>query len=51
MENNMLAVFLLFAGIVGLCSLFRLQGAARYVTLALVIACAYGFLALGHLMA
>jgi hypothetical protein len=49
--NNILAVLSLLAGIVILCSLFRMQGAARYVALVLVIVCAYGFLMLGHLMA
>jgi hypothetical protein len=51
MGNNILAVLLLLIGIVILCSLFRMQGAARYMALVLVIVCAYGFLVLGHLMA
>jgi hypothetical protein len=49
--NNILAVLSLLAGIVILCSLFRMQGTARYVALVLVLVCAYGFLMLGHLMA
>jgi hypothetical protein len=49
--NNILAVLSLVVGIVILYSLFRMQGAARYVALVLVIVCAYGFLVLGHLMA
>lgn len=49
--NNILSVLSLLAGIVILCSLFRMQGAARYVALVLVIVCACGFVALGHIVA
>jgi hypothetical protein len=51
MGSNILSVLSFLVGLVILCSLFRMQGVARYVALVLVVVCLYGFVALGHLVA